>query len=199
MVALQCGWIAVKVEVILRRSKQLFNTKGNTFNWYYARDLFTHCSQKLLTNKTCSLIAMVWWTYGPLLCTISSNRSHHPIIQIIIYYSFTNIFDTSYYVRSIHEERNVGPILEWRLITQCKNSWNSCQDLAYSYIFPFTLETLDKISFFLASHKPLGFLDSIPGKSLIKSVKRMNSCKTNINFVHKYSAVVRTTSYTIIL
>ena len=58
--------------------------------------------------------------------------------------------------------------------TQCKNSWNSCQDLAYSYIFPFTLETLDKILFILASHKPLGFLNSILGKSLIESVKRMN-------------------------
>ena len=82
------------------------------------------------------------------------------------------------------------------LLSQWKNSWNSCQDLAYSYIFPFTLETLDKILFFLASHKLLEFLDSILGKSLIKSVK---SCKTNINFVYKYFAVVRTTSYTIIL
>ena len=58
--------------------------------------------------------------------------------------------------------------------TQCKNSWNYCQDLAYSYIFPFTLETLDKILFILASHKPLEFLDSILGKSLVKSVKRKN-------------------------
>ena len=91
-------------------------------------------------------------------------------------------------------------VLNGRLIiTQCKNSWNSCQDLAYSYIFPFTLETLDNILFILASHTPLEFLDSILGKSLIKSVKRMNSCKTNINFVYKYFAVVRTTSYTIIL
>ena len=56
--------------------------------------------------------------------------------------------------------------------TQCKNSWNSCQDLAYSYIFPFTLETLDKILFILASHKPLEILDRTLGKSLIKSVKR---------------------------
>ena len=59
------------------------------------------------------------------------------------------------------------------LYTQCKNSWNSCQDLAYSYIFPFTLETLDKILFILASHKPLEILDRTLGKSLIKSVKRI--------------------------
>ena len=61
--------------------------------------------------------------------------------------------------------------------TQCKNSWNSCQDLAYSYIFPFTLESLDKILFILASHEPLeilDILDSILGNSLIKSVNRMN-------------------------
>ena len=64
--------------------------------------------------------------------------------------------------------------------TQCKISWNSCQDLAYSYIFPFTLETLDKILFILASHKPLEFLDKNLGKSLIKSVKRMN--ETSILF-----------------
>ena len=85
------------------------------------------------------------------------------------------------------------------ITTQCKNSWNSCQDLAYSYIFPFTLATLDKTLFILASHKLLEFFDSILGKSLIKSFKRMNSCKTNINFVYKYFAVVRTTSFTIIL
>ena len=33
---------------------------------------------------------------------------------------------------------------------------------------------LDKILFILASDKPLEFLESILGKSLIKSVKRMN-------------------------
>ena len=90
-------------------------------------------------------------------------------------------------------------ILVRSMLTQCKISWNSCQDLAYSYIFPFTLETLDKILLILASHKPLEFLDSILGKSLIKIVKRMNSCETNSSFVYKYFAVVRTTSYTIIL
>ena len=59
-------------------------------------------------------------------------------------------------------------------LTQCENSWNSCQDLAISYIFPFALATLDKILFILASRKPFEFFDSILGKSLIKSVKRMN-------------------------
>ena len=43
--------------------------------------------------------------------------------------------------------------------TQCKTTLNSCQDLAYSYIFPFTLQSLDKILFILASHKPLEILD----------------------------------------
>ena len=84
-------------------------------------------------------------------------------------------------------------MLEKLLLPQCKNSWNSCQDLAYSYIFPFTLETLDKILFILASHKPLEFLDSTLGKSLIKSVKRMNK---QFRFVYKYFPVVRSTSYT---
>ena len=54
---------------------------------------------------------------------------------------------------------------------QYKNSWSSCQDLAYSNIFPFTLESLDKILFILASHESLEILDSILGKSLIKGVK----------------------------
>ena len=58
--------------------------------------------------------------------------------------------------------------------SQFKNSWNSSQDLAYSYIFPFTHESLDKILFILASHKHLEFFDRILGKSDIKSVKRMN-------------------------
>ena len=60
------------------------------------------------------------------------------------------------------------------MLSQCKTFPNSCQDLAYSYILPFTLESLDKVLFILASHKPLVILDSILGKSLIKSVKRMN-------------------------
>ena len=64
--------------------------------------------------------------------------------------------------------------LEYSYISQCKNSWNSCQDLGYSYIFLFTLETLDKILFILASQKPLEILDRTLGKSLIKSVKRIN-------------------------
>ena len=68
------------------------------------------------------------------------------------------------------------------VFTQCKNSWDSCQDLAYSYIILFTLETLDKILFILASHKPLEFLDSILGKSLIKSVKRIVVKQTSILF-----------------
>ena len=59
--------------------------------------------------------------------------------------------------------------------TQFKNTWNSCQDLAYFYKFLFTLESFDKILFILDSHKPLEFLDSILGKSLIKSVKRINN------------------------
>ena len=77
----------------------------------------------------------------------------------------------------------LSSVFWFSVCTQCKNSWNSCQDLAYSYIFPFTLETLDKILFILASHKPLEFLDSILGKSLIKSVKRMKSCKTNTSIL----------------
>ena len=77
--------------------------------------------------------------------------------------SHSYYFDEIAYIKPLHGVE-----------TQCKTSWNSCQDLAYSYIFPFNLETLDKILFIFASHKPLEFLDSILGKSLIKSVKRMN-------------------------
>ena len=42
--------------------------------------------------------------------------------------------------------------------SQCKNSCNSCQDLAYFYIFPFTLESLIRSCLFLLPTNLLKFL-----------------------------------------
>ena len=56
------------------------------------------------------------------------------------------------------------------------------QDLAYSYVFPFSLENLDKTLFILASDEPLEFLDMNLDKSLIKSVKKMNNMRIKQQF-----------------
>ena len=73
-------------------------------------------------------------------------------------------------------------VLQDIVLTQCKSSWNSCQDLACFYIVLFTLETLDKKLFILASHKPLEILDRTLAKSLIKSVKKINALPATQSF-----------------
>ena len=72
----------------------------------------------------------------------------------------------------------IEPLFEDLHSGNAKISWNSCRDLAYSYAFPFTRESLDKILFMLTSHKPLEFLDRNLGNSLIKMAKKLINCKT---------------------
>ena len=56
----------------------------------------------------------------------------------------------------------------FKTITQCKISWNSCQDLGFSRKFPLPLETLDKILNYLGPLKYLEILDKNLAKIHVK-------------------------------
>ena len=67
-----------------------------------------------------------------------------------------------------------------------KHLLKSCNDLAYFFIFPLTLERLEKILFILSLHKPPEFFDRNLGQSFIKSVKEINDFQNDHYFYLQY-------------